>query len=56
MTVDDNPVARNRATPSRGAPGRPGVGDDVTRRLLLITAAVVVAATLALVFAVVRAA
>jgi len=46
---DDDPVARNRATPRRRVPGRPGLGDDVTRRLLLLTLLVLCAATVVLI-------
>lgn len=41
----DDPVARNRATPLRRTPGRTPLGEDVTRRLLWATLAVVAAAT-----------
>lgn len=42
---DDDPVARNRATPRRRVAGRCDLGDTVTRRLRLLTAAMLFAAT-----------
>jgi hypothetical protein len=43
-----DPVARNRATPRRRTPGRLPVGAEVTRRLGLLVATLMVGATLLL--------
>lgn len=53
MSIDDDPVARNRATPARTTPGRTPVGADVTNRLRRITGAALLVATLVLVAVVV---
>lgn len=50
---EDDPVARNRATPARTSPGRTPVGADVTNRLRRVTGAVLLIATLVLVAAIV---
>lgn len=50
---EEDPVARNRATPARATPGRTPVGADVTNRLRRITGAVLLIATLVLVAAIV---
>lgn len=41
-------MARNRATPRRGSPGRNELGQAVTRRLWALTGVVLAAATLVL--------
>ncbi len=46
---EDDPVARNRATPRRRTPGRRELGADVTRRVWLVTAAALLCATAVLV-------
>jgi hypothetical protein len=50
---DNDPVARNRATPRRVVPGRPGLGEVVTRRTGRLVAASLWIATAVLVAAVI---
>ena len=48
MTLDDDPVARNRATHPRRTPDREQLGDDTLRTVMAVAAVAVGLATIVL--------